>query len=87
MHGHLVAIEIGVEGGADERMDLDGFAVDQHGLEGLDAQAVERGGAVEQDRVVLNDLLENVPNDRILLLDQFLACLMVVQWPRSSSRW
>ena len=48
VHGHLVAVEVGVEGGADERMDLDGLALDQHRLEGLDAEAVERGRPVEK---------------------------------------
>ena len=70
VNGHLVAVEIGVEGGADQRMDAQRLAVHEHGLEGLDAQAVERRRAVQQDRVVLDDLLEDVPNDRILLLDQ-----------------
>ena len=37
MHRHLIAIEVGVEGGADQRMDPDGAAVDEDGLEGLDA--------------------------------------------------
>src|SRR3972149_2330058 len=30
--GHLVAIEVGVEGGAHQRVDLDGAAVDEHRL-------------------------------------------------------
>ena len=46
VHGHLVAVEVRVERGADERVDLDGLALDQHGLEGLDAEPVERRGAV-----------------------------------------
>ncbi len=62
VHGHLVAVEVGVEGGADQRVDLDGLALDEHGLEGLDAQAVQRRGAVEQHRVLPDDLLEHVPH-------------------------
>ncbi len=42
VHGHLVAVEVGVEGGADQRMKLDRLAFDQHRLERLDAEAVER---------------------------------------------
>ena len=45
--GHLVAVEVGVEGGADQRVELDGLALDQLGLEGLDAEAVQGGRAVE----------------------------------------
>ena len=49
VHGHLVAVEVGVEGGADQRVDLDGLAFDQHRLKRLDAEAMEGRGAVEQD--------------------------------------
>jgi hypothetical protein len=42
VHGHLVAIEVGVEGRADEGMDLNGLALDQDRLEGLDAEPVQR---------------------------------------------
>ena len=48
--GHLVAVEVRVEGRADERVNLDRLALDEHRLEGLDAQAVERRRAVEQHR-------------------------------------
>ena len=40
--GHLVAVEVGVERRAHERVDLQGLALDQHRLERLDAQAVQR---------------------------------------------
>ena len=52
VHGHLVAIEVGVEGGADQGVNLDGLAFDEDGLERLDAEAMERGSAVEQDRMI-----------------------------------
>ena len=42
VHGHLVTVEVRVERGADERVDLDGLALDQLRLEGLDAEAVQR---------------------------------------------
>src|SRR6185437_1341036 len=50
-------------------------AFHQHRLECLNAEAVQRGSAVEQNRVILNHLFENVPNHRILLLHQFLGLL------------
>ena len=75
VNGHLIAIEIGVEGGADQRMNLDGFAFNQYGLERLNTQAVKSRGAVQQNRVVFNDLFQNVPNDRILLFHQFFGLL------------
>ena len=73
--GHLIAVEIGVEGGAGQRVQLDGFAFDQHRLERLNAQTVQRGSAIQQNRMVLDDLFQNVPNHRVLLLDQFLGLL------------
>ncbi len=39
---HLVAVEVGVKTGADQGVDLDGVAFNQHRLEGLDPHAVER---------------------------------------------
>src|SRR5256886_17393934 len=38
----LVAVEVGVVGGADERVELDRLALDQDRLEGLDAEPVDR---------------------------------------------
>ena len=67
VHGHLVAVEVGVERRADERVEPDRLALDQHRLERLDAQAVQRRRAVEQHRVVLDDLFEDVPDLRPLL--------------------
>ena len=47
---HLVAVEVGVERGANQRVNLDGLAFDQHRLESLNAQAVQRGSAIQQNR-------------------------------------
>ena len=78
MDGHLVAVEVGVEGGADQRVDLDGLALDQHGLEGLDAQAVQGRRPVEQDRVLLDHALEDVPHLGTPALDHPLGRLDVL---------
>ena len=75
VHGHLIAVEVGVERRADQRVQLDRLALDQQRLERLDAQAVERGRAVEQDRVLLDDLFEDVPHLGTFLLDQLLRAL------------
>ena len=65
MHSHLVAIEVGVKRGADQRMDLDGAAINQHRLKSLDAEAVEGGGAVKKDRSLLDHLFQNVIDFRL----------------------
>ena len=75
VHRHLVAVEVGVERRADQRVDADGLAFDQQRLERLDAQAVQRRRAVQQDRVFADDLFEDVPHLRPLLLDHLLGLL------------
>ena len=74
MHGHLVAVEVGVEGRADQRMQLNGLALDERRLERLDAQAMQRRRTIEQHGV-LADAVEHVPNLALLLLDEFLGLL------------
>ncbi len=75
MDGHLVAVEVRVERRADERVDADGLAFDQHRLERLDTQAVQRRRAVQQDRMLANDLFEHVPHFGTLQLDHLLCLL------------
>ena len=75
VHGHLVAVEVGVEGGADQRMQLDRLAFDQHRLERLDAQTMQRRGAVEQHRMFADALFQDVPHHRFLALDHLLGRL------------
>ena len=79
MHRHLVAVEVGVERRADQRVDLDRLALDQLRLEGLDAEAVQRRRAVEQHRVLGDDLFEHVPHDRARALDHALGALDVLR--------
>ena len=59
---HLVAVEVRVERGAHQRVDLDGLALDQHRLEGLDAEPVQRRRAVQEHRVLLDHVLQHVPH-------------------------
>ena len=75
VHSHLVAVEVRVEGGADERVDLDGLAFDEHRLKRLDTKAVQGWGAVQQDRVILDDLFQDVPDDGFLHLNHLFGLL------------
>ena len=75
MHGHLVAVEVGVESCANQRMQLDRLALDQHRLEGLDAEAMQGRRAVEQNRMLADDLVQDIPDFRLFLLDQLLRLL------------
>src|SRR5512144_30009 len=56
-------------------MELDRLALDQHRLERLDAQTMERRRAIEQYRMLANDLVEDVPNLGLFLLDELLGLL------------
>ena len=73
--GHLVAVEIGVEGSADQRVKLDRFTFDQLWLERLDAETVQRRCTVQHHRMLANDLIEHVPDFGLLLLDELLRLL------------
>ena len=75
VHGHLVTVEVGVERGADQRVQLDRLALDQHRLERLDAQAMQGRRAVEQHRVLADDFFQDVPDFRLFALDQLLGGL------------
>ncbi len=75
MHGHLVTVEVGVERRADERVNTDGLAFDEHRLEGLDAQPVERRRTVQEHRVIADDLLEDLVHLGALTLHDLLGAL------------
>ena len=79
MHSHLVTVEVGVERGADERVNLDGLALNQLWLEGLDTQTVQGWCAVQQHRVLGDDLFEDIPHHRTLTLDHPLGALDVLR--------
>ena len=75
MDRHLVAVEVGVEGRADERVKLDRLALDQHRLERLDAETMERRRAVEQHGMLADHLVEDVPHFLALFFDPLLGLL------------
>ena len=75
VHRHLVAVEVGVVGRADQRMQLDGLALDEDRLERLDAEAVQGRRAVEQHRMLADHLVEDVPHLGTLLLHHLLGAL------------
>ena len=58
--GHLVAVEVGVEGRRHERVQADRLALDKDRLERLDAEPVQRRRTVQHHRVAVDDLLQDV---------------------------
>jgi hypothetical protein len=76
--GHLVTVKVGVESCADQRMNLKRFALNQHWLEGLDAETVQRRRTVKHHWMFLDDIFENVPHLRATTLDHALGGLDVL---------
>ena len=56
-------------------MDADSLAFDQHRLERLDTQAMQRRRTVQQDRMLADDFFEYVPHFGTLHLDHLLRLL------------
>src|SRR5262245_33017685 len=56
-------------------MNADSLTFDQRRFERLNAQAVQSGSAVQQNGVLFNDILENVPHHGVLLLHHFFGLL------------
>ena len=67
---HLVAIKVSIESRTYQRVDLDGTAVNEHRLKGLDAESVQGGRPVKQDRSLSNDFLQYVKYFRFGSLHQ-----------------
>ena len=78
VHGHLVAVKVGVERRADQRMEPDRFAFDKHREKRLNAETVQRRRAVQEHRVVLDDLFEDVPYLGTLLFHEFFRAILTV---------
>jgi len=64
---------------ARQRVELYRAALDEHGLERLYAQAVERRRAVEQHGVVLDDLFQHAPDRLVCAVHDALRALYVVR--------
>ena len=78
MDGHLVAVKVGVKSGTHQRVELNGAALYQHRLEGLDTQAVKCGRTVEHDGMLLDDELQGVPNLGAALVHHLLGRFDIV---------
>ena len=72
---HLVTVEVGVERRTGERVQLDGLAFDHPRLEGLDTEAVQGRSTVQEDRMALHHVLEDVPDHRVAAVDDLLRAL------------
>ena len=79
VHSHLVTVEVRVEGGAHQRVNLDRLAFNELRFERLNAEAVQRRRPVEQHRVFGDDLLEHIPHHGPCALHHPLCALDVLR--------
>ena len=73
VNSHLVTVEVGVECRTDERVKLNCLSFDKLRLESLDTQSVKSGSTVKHNRVALENVLEDIPNNRVLAVNNFLG--------------
>ncbi len=73
--GHLVAVEVGVVTRAHQGVQRDRVAFDEHRLEGLDAHAVQGRCTVQENRMLVDDLLEDIPDLGVTTLEHALGRL------------
>ena len=78
MNGHLVAVEVRVEGGAAQGVQLQSPTLHQHRLEGLNAQTVQGRRPVQHNGAILDDVVQSVPDLGLALVDHLLGGLDVV---------
>ena len=73
VYGHLVAVEVGVVRGADQRVQLNSLTFDQYRFKRLDTQTVKGRRTVQENRVFTDYFSENVPNLWQFALNHFLG--------------
>ena len=70
MHCHLVAIKVSIKSTADQWMQADGVPLDEPRLEGLNAQAMQGRGTIEQHHLFMHAFGKQVPHQRVAPLDE-----------------
>src|SRR4029077_12568081 len=70
---HLVAVEVGVVRGANERVNANGFTFDQLRFKRLNREAVQSRSTIQEHRMAPGYFVQNVPHLRCLALDHFLC--------------
>jgi len=75
MNSHLVPVEVRIKRRTNQRVNLNGFPFDQNRLKGLDSQTMQRGSSIQQDRMFIDDLLQDIPDDGMFRFHHFLGTL------------
>jgi hypothetical protein len=77
VYRHLVTVEVCVECGTYERVELYSASVNKHGLERLNGQTVECGCTVEEHGMFFDNVFKCIPYVRMNTLDLLLRVLDV----------
>src|SRR6185437_2805601 len=75
MDRHLIAVEVGVERGTHQWMQLNCLTFYQYWLECLDAQPMQGRSPIQHYWMLPNNILQNIPYDRTLIFHLPLGCL------------
>ena len=59
MYGHLVAVKVGIERMTNKRVQSDRLSFDQHRLESLNTQTVQRRRTVKHNRMFAHNFVQN----------------------------
>ena len=78
MNCHLVSVEVRVEGGTYQGMQLDGLTLYQNRLKGLDTQSVQRRSTVQHNGMLLDHVLQHIPYAGLQTLHHLLGSLDVM---------
>ena len=75
MDSHLVTIEVGIERRTCQGVKLDGLTFNHAWLESLDTQTVQCRGTVQQYRMTLHHVLQDIPDNGFLAVHNLLGRL------------
>ena len=75
MDCHLVTVEVRIERGTSERVQLDSLSLYHSRLERLDTESVKCRCTVQKYRMTFHHVLEDIPDDRISPVDNLLRRL------------
>ncbi|CDB20738.1 predicted protein [Blautia sp. CAG:52] len=78
MDSHLVTIEIGIERGTNQRMQLDRFTFYQDRFKCLNTQTMQCRSTVQHNRMLFDNVFQYIPYFRLYFLDHFLCIFNVM---------
>ena len=75
VNSHLVTIEVGVECGTSQWVQLDSLTLNELRLESLDTQTVQCWCTVEEHRMTLHHVFKDIEDNRLTTVNNLLSAL------------